>query len=203
MSNIKVNIHNEGKIPWLNIQGPRYNISISSPIYGMLRNDPRVIMYPAEDDPIMRDKLAEKERLAAIEEKVVVVDKVVVEEEIVLPKEEEVVEEVPTEIEEEFPQVQIIKDFKTTDDDLLIDEALNALPEEDEEEFGDEEFDDLPFENEIVKEVYTNEELLELTKENLKTILNDDRGHQPGTEFYGRYHDNHGVLVQKVLDSQE
>ena len=53
---VKVNIHNEGRIPWLNIQGPRYNISVSATIYRLLREDGRVVVHPVDNDPVMRAK---------------------------------------------------------------------------------------------------------------------------------------------------
>ena len=87
------------------------------------------------------------------------------------------------------------------EEDLAIEQALEELPDEEEEDL-------IITEEELIEKaqeisgftIYTEDELLQLTKEQLKVILNEDR--EPGTEFYGRYHDNHDVLVKKVLESQ-
>jgi hypothetical protein len=228
---VKVNIHNEGRIPWLNIQGPRYNISVSATIYRLLREDGRVVVHPVDNDPVMRAKeAAKKEEQVVVQDEVVVqatvdVEPEIVEEEVAEPEiqeeiveeevldevtepdviieeeEEEVVEEITPEpeIREEQPIMQILE---PDEEDLAIEQALEELPEEEEENI-------VITEEELIEEaqeisnftVYTEDELLQLTKEQLKVILNEDRGFEPGTEFYGRYHDNHDVLVEKVLNS--
>lgn len=227
---VKVNIHNEGRIPWLNIQGPRYNISVSATIYRLLREDGRVVVHPVDNDPVMRAKEAAKK-----EEQVVVQDEVVVqatpepeiiEEEVIEPEvqeeivEEEVLDEVAQpdviieedeeEVDEEItpePEIQeeqpIMQILEPDEEDLAIEQALEELPDEEEENI-------VITEEELIEEaqeisgftIYTEDELLQLTKEQLKVILNEDREFEPGTEFYGRYHDNHDVLVAKVLNSQ-
>jgi len=207
---IKVNIHNTGRIPWLNIQGPRYNVSISPSIYRMLSEDPRVVIYPVDNDPIARAKIKEANdaKIAAdavkVEDSVVTAAEVTIEEEVVeeITEPDIIIEEgteeeyVPMDTYDDQPIMQILEPDQ---DDLAIDKALEDLPEEDE--------DDFYTETETATETsgilaYSKDELLQLTKEQLKVILNKDRGFEPGTEFYGRYHDNHDVLVTKVLNSQ-
>ena len=56
-----VNIHNTGLIPWLNIVGPKYNISISWNLYNMLKADPTVSVYLVNEDPVMKKMIQEKE----------------------------------------------------------------------------------------------------------------------------------------------
>jgi hypothetical protein len=213
MSNgfIRVNIHNKGRIPWLNIQGPRYNISVSATIYRMLREDARVIVHPVDNDPVMEAK-AKKESEPIIT-KTTVQPEVKLEEETLIPEPETedvdvIIEENEDLIEEHeepvsYEEQPIMQILEPDEDDLAIDQALEDFPEDEEEdliitedELGEE------IQEILTVTIYTEDELLQLTKEQLKVILNKDRGFEPGTEFYGRYHDNHDVLVSKVLNSQ-
>ena len=210
---VKVNIHNEGRIPWLNIQGPRYNISISSTIYRMLKDDTRVIVYPVDNDPVMRAKQAAsvqpaKEKVVAVVEpvveEVVVENAVEVEPDIVV---EEIEGEVSVEEVVETPEYvepAIMQILEPDVSDLAIEAALEGYNDEDEELVEAISEEEILEEAETVSGIYSysEDELLQLTKEQLKVILNEDRGFEPGTEFYGRYHDNHDVLVAKVLNSQ-
>ena len=210
---VKVNIHNEGRIPWLNIQGPRYNISISSTIYRMLKDDTRVIVYPVDNDPVMRAKQAAsvqpaKEKVVAVVEpvveEVVVENAVEVEPDIVV---EEIEGEVSVEEVVETPEYvepAIMQILEPDVRDLAIEAALEGYNDEDEELVEAISEEEILEEAETVSGIYSysEDELLQLTKEQLKVILNEDRGFEPGTEFYGRYHDNHDVLVEKVLNSQ-
>ena len=210
---VKVNIHNEGRIPWLNIQGPRYNISISSTIYRMLKDDTRVIVYPVDNDPVMRAKQAAsvqpaKEKVVAVVEpvveEVVVENAVEVEPDIVV---EEIEGEVSVEEVVETPEYvepAIMQILEPDVGDLAIEAALEGYNDEDEELVEAISEEEILEEAETVSGIYSysEDELLQLTKEQLKVILNEDRGFEPGTEFYGRYHDNHDVLVEKVLNSQ-
>ena len=210
---VKVNIHNEGRIPWLNIQGPRYNISISSTIYRMLKDDTRVIVYPVDNDPVMRAKQAAsvqpaKEKVVAVVEPVV--EEVVVED-VVEVEPDIVVEEIEGEVsvEEvvetpEYVEPAIMQILEPDVSDLAIEAALEGYNDEDEELVEAISEEEILEEAETVSGIYSysEDELLQLTKEQLKVILNEDRGFEPGTEFYGRYHDNHDVLVAKVLNSQ-
>jgi hypothetical protein len=225
---VRVNIHNEGKVPWLNIQGPRYGINISSTIYRILKEDPRVMVYPADNDPVMAARLQEQTKKVeevvvtdAVEVVVKVQEEVQVEEIVEVSNEEDiieieadvVIEELEDETIEEVIEEEIVEEFEyqeqpimqilePDEEDRAIDEALEG--------YSDEEEDLIISEEEILEEVaeisgvvvYTEDELLLMTKEQLKVILNENRGFEPGTEFYGRYHDNHDVLVAKVLNSQ-
>lgn len=213
MGLVRVNIHYNGKIPWLNIQGPRYDIGLSPSIYNLLKDDPRIQIHPTNNDPIMKaKKAAEAEALRATQPVVeTVVDEVVVEDEVVIIEEEETliegelvpefVEEEPVVDEEVRPEPVIETELSTTEEDLAIEEALRDYDEEEE--------DIVLYEEEIIEAEelanfvrYEEHELLEMTKAAMKSILNDERGFEPGNEFYGRYHDNHDVLIAKVLDSQ-
>lgn len=266
MGLIRVNIHYTGKIPWLNIQGPRYDIGLSASIYRLLSNDPRISVYPVDNDPVMAAMKAAKKAAEVVvpeiepEEEVNSIDEIEINVEnahiINIPKltkketsEEPIEEEVVTEdivvefpdtepmttneepeevIEEEIqiegetvtaeevqaldevaPEVEFVEPTLPTADytaeDMAIEAELENEPEEDDD-------DDIIFSDDRVLEIvqaysagfprYEKADLLEKTKAELKAILNDEREFAPATEFYGRYHDNHDVLLQKILDSQ-
>jgi len=195
MGLVRVNIHYKGKIPWLNIQGPRYNIGLSPSIYKLLKEDPRVSIYPIDNDPIMKAKKA-----ATVAPKVepVEVIKEVIEEEVLVEGEVVIDEEILEETVEEYVEPNL-DDIEVTDEDLAIEAALDDYDEEIEDEVSI-----LPelIEKAATHAEYTKAELEVMTKADMKSILNNDRGFEPATDFYGRYHDNHDVLLQKVLDSQ-
>lgn len=216
MGLIRVNIHHTGKIPWLNIQGPRYDIGLSPSIYRLLKNDPRIQVFPVDADPVMEAKRAAKKaaKLAKLEPEVEIEDDVIepevepeveIEEEIqiegiIVDTEDELIED--DECVEEYVEPQL-NNLEVTDEDIAIELAA--------ENFDDENDDEIEFtEEEVLKEAeelvgfvkYNNSELIDMTKADMKIVLNEDRGFEPATEFYGRYHDNHDVLLQKILDSQ-
>ena len=48
---VKVNVYSKGRIPWLNILGPRTDLSVSPTIYRLLKQDPNIEIYLVEEDP--------------------------------------------------------------------------------------------------------------------------------------------------------
>lgn len=193
---ITVNIHNVGRIPFFNMEGPKYRISISRSLYQKVKADyPNVIIYPVDNDPIMAKKIAERKKANA--EKESIAEKIVMDEKVVIEK-------VPVATEE----VGVTKRVEISVDDK-IDDIVKNLPVEDSPIIQPTKEDLIEIESTKATKVssnkkrYTYLEAVALTKAQLKKILNEDRGFAPGSEFYGGYHDNHDVLVKYVLDSQE
>jgi len=204
-----VNIHNKGMIPWLNVMGPRYNISISWPLYNKLKEDPNIIMHFTNNDPVMNKILAERAQAKAEAAKPIVVEKVEVPE-----TKEEVIklgEQVPLEggMPEPYKEIPALEEQKvlfeamTKNIDAEIEAKLAEVVEvEDDVVVQPTEADLIEIEEHKNFKRYTREELATKTKAQIKQILNVERGHTPGHKFYGGYHDNLPELIDYVLRSQ-
>jgi len=205
MGLIAVNIHNVGMIPWLNIRGPRYKITVSAAIYRLMQNDPRIKIYPIEADPIMRQLEADAAAKQSAEEQanLVVADAVVEE-----PKKMEEVEvnEIPISDDQTTIKdvAEVVENPEGIDFDEAIEAALDELPEEPLENIQ-------PKEEEIEKEMlltddfptYMREELIDITKVRLKEILNVERRFPKGHKYYGGYQDKRDQLIEFIMESQE
>lgn len=178
---VNVNIHNTGLIPILGRKGPIWNMGMSNSLYRRLKAIPGIEIFTVQEDrvrSITQKKVEVKKEAPAPE---------VVKEEIVITPEEEVI------------KVEVEAD----DFDKLIESQLEEIPEE--------EAPDIVLNEQDLKEIaekatikkYTATVLADKTKAEIKSILNDERGYQPGEKYYGRYKDTHPVLVKKVLDSQK
>jgi len=205
---IAVNIHTKGRIPWLNLMGPRYNINISNAIYQLLVSDPRVEIYRVENDP--KIKQGQKEQVK--EEKPVVtattstlkVDDSVKIEKVAEPeKVETIVEQIKETKKEEVVVTTFVDDKEQKEEIDPIDEEIETklaeLPEEPELEFK------IPEEEKdgTVMVMYKKEDLEPMTKSQLKRILNIERGFEPGHQYYGSHHDGKEALIEYVLESQK
>jgi hypothetical protein len=190
---VKVNVYSKGRIPWLNIVGPRIwdpsgktgGLEVSPTIYRLLKQDPNVEIYLLEEDP----------RLVKQVKKVVEVVEAKVEVQIEIQEVEEKVEEA---VKEKIEYESI---------DEIIEQRLNELPDEPEFEptpLTDEDVADEPTEETRVNHnddiAYTVEQLSSMTKAQMKQILLD-RGHE-NDQFTGRYHDTVEILIEKVLKTQ-
>ena len=214
-----VNIHNTGLIPWLNIVGPKYNISISWNLYNMLKADPTVSVYLVNEDPVMKKMIQEKEAAKTVkltqEPAPVVVEEKKVEEVTEVKEAIEVFkvgEQIPLEGGEVEPYAEIAG---LEEQQKLFDAMISNIDKEIEDKLAEVEEvveeDDViqPTEEDLIEinehlsfKRYTAEELQLLTKAQLKEILNVERGFKPGDACYGGYHDNHSELVEFVLKSQ-
>jgi hypothetical protein len=217
LGHIAVNIHNVGRIPVLNIPGPRYNINLSVGVYNLLRKNPRIEMYPIEEDPKMPLKNATAP-LPKIAEPVKV-ENVRIEDGIRIKKEKLSVEELTKELRvstEEIKHSEVLEKLKIeeafvpkqsdepkTDIDAAIDARISELPEEPEDDFNlAQSFGSSEQVKSVVRK-YKQKDLKLMNKADLKKILNVERGYKIGDKYYGGYHDGHTALVRFILESQE
>jgi hypothetical protein len=181
---IRVNIHTVGRIPWINIVGPKYDVSISPTIYRLLKRDSRIDIRTVEEDEAANVKIETPvvEQTAKSEKPV---ETIKVEDNITITKIEE-------------PK-NIVKEVEDALLDAEIEKRLNELPVED------------PFtirmDTEETKKVnlkkYSNKQLDKLTREQMFQIL-FDRGHTGDEDpMKPKYHDTKPMLVKKVKDTQK
>ncbi len=200
---VAVNIHTKGRIPWLNLMGPRYNINISNAIYQLLVSDPRVEIYRVENDPTVKPGQKEpvQEEKPAVKTSVLKVDDSVKIEKVEKP--ETIVEPVKEVKKEEIVVTTFLKEEKKEKELDPINEEIETklaeLPEEPELEFK------IPEEEKdgTVVVSYKKEDLEPMTKAQLKRILNIERGFEPGHQYYGSHHDGKEALIEYVLESQK
>jgi len=196
----RVNIHNKGLIPFLNMVGPIYNIGISWPLYNRLKDDPTVIIYPVSDDPYLEKLRAEREIQKKKELMKVVEEKTVIKEVFEVSKEEVLI----TEKKEVNEEIEVVTEKEEVlDIDLEIDMKLAEVElEEDTEVVHPTEEDLIEIQEHLSFKRYTYDDLKEKTKAQLKYILNIERSIEPGTKYYGGYHDTHPELIEFVLKTQ-
>jgi len=197
---INVNVHNEGKVPFFNFIGPKYNFVISRSVYEKVRHDyPGVIIYPVNSDPIMAKKLADRQAEKKVSAELIKPKSPV---ELIKPKS-------PVQETVKLEEKVIIEPI-TTKTEITVDEEIDRMLEDapiEVEEIiqpTEEDWNEIKANQEVPDfKRYTYAEAVALTKAQLKHILNVDRCFEPGTKYYGGYHDNHDILVKYVLDSQK
>jgi hypothetical protein len=212
-----VNIHNKGLIPWLNMIGPKYNISISWALYNRLKEDPAIVIYLVNEDPVMAKMMVDRETAknpVKKEEPLKVVEEVKIEEKIEIVKEAAVKigQQIPLEggHVEPYQEIPALDEQKALFDptiasnlDKEIEEKLLEVDESEEDDVVQPTEEDLvEIQEHLTFKRYSSDELMLFTKARLKNILNVERGFKPGDAYYGGYHDNHPELVEFVLKSQ-
>ena len=185
-----VNILNEGMIPWIFEQGPKFGYYISAGMYDLLARDPRIKIEVTTSELAEQRK---REYLAKKQPK----------KEVVKPVETvEIKDEVK--IEYTAPFVEVVENDA---DDDLIDAILEETPVEmmkiDIANAPDQQVDADGM------AIYTEEQISRMGKKELKAIL-DTRGHAAGQRlvkntdpFSPLYHDSVDDLREKVRKSQE
>ena len=204
---IKVNILSSGRIPWMNIPGPKYGISISKRLYTLLSNDPRVKIELATEStakPVSNESLSVSDEIVI--KKVETVDEKVVTDEVA-----ESVDEVVDESEEVIaiePESAVDTLTEGLSEEELLDNEIEANLGDFTESFPDTTAEALKEDvvegDEIVSvdfKVYTEEELWEKSKEELKQILSVERSCTSG-ENAPKYADNKTVLIEKIMRTQ-
>jgi hypothetical protein len=217
---VAVNIHTKGRIPWLNLMGPRYNITISNAIYQLLAADPRVEIYRVDMDPKLKPgqvptqatsqaaptpkestiKVEDTVKIEKVEEKKVEPIKEEVKVEQVLPTPKPLVDDnivISTSVDPDKKEEEVKIQMDPIDEE--IETKLAELPEEPELEFK------IPEEEKdgTLMVTYKKEDLEPMTKAQLKRILNVERGFEPGHQYYGSHHDGKEALISYVLESQK
>jgi hypothetical protein len=206
MGIINVNIHKKGRIsPFFPAIGPMYNISISKMIYSLLLRE-GVSIYPVGNDPIMKAKIEEANKMKKIEE----ITKLKIASEISKQLSEHPIKEKEVHKENNLDNTSTIKnnitDTKKLDSiDLAIENRLSELKEE--IELGviqtkDEDLVEVQRIKAKANKTYTKEELSKIKNEELREILNA-RGHTDVKDpLSPKWRDNNTILREKVLKSQ-
>jgi hypothetical protein len=215
---IRVNIHNTGRIPILNIPGPKYNMTISLGIYRLLRRHPAVIMRTVEEDEILAKQNAPIQKVdpkiskLTLEDAIKIVEKSTEKQPLTtqelsetlkvdIKKTDNMQALERLKIEDSYTQPQ--KEVTKTELDLAIDARISELPEEPEDDFNlAQSFGNSEIAKSVVRK-YKQRDLKLMNKADLKKILNVERGYKIGDKYYGGYHDGHTALVKFILESQE
>lgn len=216
---IYVNILNEGPIPWIREVGPLFGYKMSMGIYHIISKDRRLnieIVRSQEDvdrakteyyaskekkEPIiLHDDIEIKDELSTITEIVatpLVDDLVCMDNEIELESQDDHDYWDDNELEysgdEQGTEDDLDEDDLDAQVDLLL-EILDETPKTPETEYVRIE----PVKSDIIR--YTEEQLMEMTKAQMKGILRD-RGYINGP-YAGKYHDTLEILRHKVLTTQ-
>jgi len=195
-----VNILNEGMIPWLNKKGPIYGIRLTPGIFNLLNTDPRVMMEKTTPEAVAKilKKIEEEKAAKAAAELEAKKAEEAAKEEVVAPVVEEKVEDTHV-----CPVVELTKKVENSSEDDEIDSILESTNFE--SKLGVEtdivNAPDVVLEKKInVVKAYTKEELSEMTKAQMKSILKE-RGYTEGP-YAGKYHDTLSDLIKKVLETQ-
>lgn len=199
MMNIYVNILNEGMIPWIKKEGPLFGYPLSCGVYDILKRDPRVkmkIIHSKHEADVAREEyLASKEEKKPIILNEVIPTEPVVEEVKVVEVNdsktvEAVISEEPITLFDTLEVAEVI-----TNDDLEIDKILDETPVV-------ETAYSVNLNNKETEKIksYTDEELSEMTKAQMKEILKS-RGYTSGP-YSGKYHDTVEELKEKVKRTQ-
>jgi hypothetical protein len=189
---VRVNIHNTGKIPWLNILGPKYDVSISISIFRLLKRDPRIIVRTIEEDEALGFKIPDSQTEEIKKE---VVKETVETTAVAEPTNERVI------IEDSVKITPIVKNVDVEDAllDAEIEKRINELPDQDAFKITmDQE------ESKIVNlKKYSNKQLDKMTREQMFQVL-FDRGHTAEEDpMKPKYHDTKPMLIKKVKDTQK
>ena len=173
-----INILNEGNIPWLREKGPLFGYKISAGMLNIIRRDSRinfvVLTSREEGEKAKKEYYAKKEMKKLLEEKPVVNNIPVKDEDVNEDDNDSEIDKVLEEVGEmpEKPEVVFVQPVVANKTDVLNSEIRK----------------------------YTEEELLEMTKAQMKIILRE-RGHTSGP-YSGKYHDTVEILIRKVLATQ-
>lgn len=179
---VYVNIYNKGIIPGIFKNGPIFGMGMRHRFYEQLKMNPNVIIYTVEEDAEMRAKGI-----------------------------------IPGQAQPPTPakQTGIFKSTHSIQPDGNAEKPqMSSIDEEIARRAG--EFQGYDDENiklsdsdiEEIKEhttsrVYTRYELGGFSKQKLKYILNVERKNQPGTKYYGAFHDRKPKLIEYVLATQD
>ena len=179
-----VNILNVGRIPWLHVDGPIFGYLITDGLLSLISKDPAVIVQLTTPDEA---KKAKAEYEASLKKKEEIADQFSMADNFEIKTEKIASEEHPT----------IEKKVEKTSEDDEIDNILGDMNinSSDDGFFSDAK----PVEKPEV-ERYTKEQLLAMTKRQMKTILRE-RGYTEGPNA-GKYHDTVEMLIEKVLRTQ-
>ena len=182
-----VNIFNKGMIPWIKREGPIYGLEVSNGLLSLLSADPRIDMkLTTREEAIRLATAAKEERLAA--ERKAAEEKEKAEQ---LKVQDEVkIQKVETPAEGPVVETEVSTDNADDEIDSILEQESTAETSafEQSSESGDK-----------IKK-YTEEELSQMTKAQMKAIL-IERGYTSGP-YAGKYHDTLADLVQKVLKTQ-
>lgn len=201
---ILVNILNEGRIPWINVEGPVFGYPLSDGAFQLISKDSRMIVeittpYDAE---IARTRYLNRTGQNIVEEEV----KVETVEEKPQPRKLEInIDEsvkMPLTISiddgskktEEVVHPEINSKVELDADDAEIDKALEGLSEKEQL------FTPIEVPKQEIRK-YSRKTLETMTKREMKQILKD-RGYFEGPNA-GKYRDTVSDLVEKVLRTQQ
>lgn len=220
------NIHHKGVIPYLNIAGPYYNINLNKNTYELISRA-GITIYPVWEDPIMeeRRKKAEqkKEIQAEVERQMAEKEEIKKEEERKRREAEEVLNQLkPSIVKDELDDDEDLPEPVTvivgSDGSIRREDEPVVQEEEKVEEIEVE--DDVIIEEEVVVEnrtipirrvktkeenpstdTYTEEQLLEMTNEEIKDIIRG-KGHpeKRGDSLAPKYADTKEDLIRKALE---
>jgi hypothetical protein len=194
---VRVNIHNQGTIPWLGLNGPLYNYDISQSLFDILRNTPGVLIKTVDQENKEQAEKAEAARKAAEE-----------------AKRKAEIEKEATE-EANAIMEKTASDGLSVSDDVKVAQAVaDSDPDKDFFEKVEDQINALPDQkSEIAEKVvaptegfkkYTEHDMDKMTTDQMRKILNEERGFSdPDSPYHGRYHDTIDGLKKKIRASQK
>lgn len=188
---VRVNILVDGRIPWLNMPGPQFNMSISKALFNTLINDPRIKLEVLQfsDPKIVLKRYGFEEEKICVKEEVKIEDK----KEFIETKVDEdiVTEEAPIIVDEE----KFIEENNEIDD--IIAANLKASSTDNSDDFIVDYTAAPVIEDEKI--IYSEKQLSIMIKSQLRDILNS---RVISEDFKPKYHDSLDELRSKVLKTQ-
>jgi hypothetical protein len=176
---VHVNIYGKGRIPIINRPAPIYNMGMSYKFYSDLKNM-GVEIYTVDEDrarvvkPGKTTQSAEETQLSQIKG--------------------------PTQSSKDGA-AEIAR--PRSEIDRLIDDRVGSMPQYDDNDIVLSESDPGETRSNVDFKIYSEREIMSMSKTRLKQVLNVERKLQPGSKYYGAFHDRKPALISYVLATQE
>jgi hypothetical protein len=179
---VYVNIYNKGIIPLIFKNGPIFGMGMNYRFYEKMKMIPGIMIYTIEEDRDLRSKG--------------VIPGSSVNPSTASPK-------------KSTQPVQVAQSIKAEDNihlsdvDLEIARKAKDIPLFDDQDISLSEKDMAEIKEAITSRVYTRYELGGFSNSKLKYILNVERKNEPGSKYYGAFHDRKPKLVEYILATQD
>jgi hypothetical protein len=184
MRYVYVNIYNKGMIPMILKKGPIFNVGMRHKFYERLKEMPGMVIYTVQEDIEMRARgiMPGGNQSAPA----------------VSPAQNKY-QPTPGNV----PSHPGIAEKNQSSIDEEIARRAGELGEFDDENIKLNDSDIEEIKEYTTSRVYTREQLSEMSKSKLKYILNVERKNQPGSQYYGAFHDRKPRLIEYVLATQD
>jgi hypothetical protein len=182
---VHVNIYNKDQIPVIMKQGPIFNMGMRYRFYEMLKSTPGIIIYTVDEDREMRARgmIPGQPQSGSAKSSAI-----------------------STQQARSQPQASTTnitaKPMSSLDEEIAR-RAGEETDFEDDQDIKLNESDIEEIKEYTTSRVYTREDLDGMSKAKLKHILNVERRNQPGSQYYGAFHDRKPRLIEYVLATQE